>query len=217
MSYFVTVEANLLLVGIRLGIKLVSVLLSLRLHLALFTFTFFSFAIFAFSSFAHDRRDILWHNVILTAGPGNGRHLSSHLVEGVRSTHRSVLDASLELSLPHIVSHGLPALFLVLPDMVSELFNPIDELCELPEVIQENLPEHYDIPRGCFRLVMLREYLPRLCTLSLRHVLQSPLRFSTRTQTEHVVQLSAPHLLGRCEMYVQHVVYIDSCLFHQCT
>ena len=41
---------------------------------------------------------------------------------------RSILDVSLEHSLPHIVSHGLPALFLVLPDKVSELFDPIDEL-----------------------------------------------------------------------------------------
>ena len=130
---------------------------------------------------------------------------------------RSILDASLEHSLPHIVSNGLPALFLVLPDQVSELFDSIDELCELPEVIQENLPEHSDIPRGCFRLIVFREYLPRLCTLSLWHVLQSPLRLSTRTQTEHVVQLSAPHLLGCSEVYVQHVRNISSCLFHQCT
>ena len=49
-------------------------------------------------------------------------------------------DASLEHSLPHIVSHGLPALFLVLSDQVPQLFDPIDELSELPEVIQENLP-----------------------------------------------------------------------------
>ena len=68
---------------------------------------------------------------------------------------------SLKQSLPHIVSHGLPALFLALPDKVFELFDPIDELCELPEVIQENLPGHSDIPRGCFRLEVFREYLPR--------------------------------------------------------
>ena len=129
---------------------------------------------------------------------------------------RSILDASLEHSLPHIVSHGLPALLLVLPDQVPELFDSINGLCELPEVVQENLPEHSDIPRGCFRLIVFREYLPRLCTLSLRHVLQSPLRLPTRTQAEHVVQLS-PHLLGCSEVHVPHVVSSTSCLFHQRT
>ena len=112
---FVTVEALLELVGVRLGIKLVPVFFGLRLPLALFTFTFFAFAIFAFSSFTLDHRDIHWHNIILTASPGNGRHLSSHLIEGVESTRmesqvvsdRSVLDASLEHSLPHIIRHGL--------------------------------------------------------------------------------------------------------------
>ena len=89
---------------------------------------------------------------------------------------RSILDASLEHSLPHIVGHGLPALFLVLPDQVSELFNSINELCELPKVMQKYLPEHPDEPRDCFRLILFREYLPRLCTLSLQHILQSPLR-----------------------------------------
>ena len=57
-------------------------------------------------------------------GDRNGRHLSGHLVEGVESTRmenqkvpdRRVLDASLEHSLPHLVNHGLAALFLVLPD-----------------------------------------------------------------------------------------------------
>ena len=64
---------------------------------------------------------------------------------------RRFLDASLEHSLPHVVSHGLAALFLVLPGQVLELFDPIHELSEHPEVIQENLPEHADVPRGCLR------------------------------------------------------------------
>ena len=73
---------------------------------------------------------------------------------------RRVLDASLEHSLPHVVSHGLTALLLVLPDQVPELFDPIDELSELPEVIQENLPEHADVPRGGLRLVMFSPSTP---------------------------------------------------------
>ena len=93
---------------------------------------------------------------------------------------RHVLVAGLELSLPHVVSHGLAALFLVVPDQVAELFDPIDVLGELLEVIQENLPEHADVLRGCLRLVVFRERLPRLSTFYLWHVLQPSLRFSTR-------------------------------------
>ena len=33
-----------------------------------------------------EHRDVHRHNVILSPGPGNGRHLSSHLIEGVEST-----------------------------------------------------------------------------------------------------------------------------------
>ena len=130
---------------------------------------------------------------------------------------RRVLDASLEHSLPHVVSHGLAALFLALPDQVPELFDPIDELSELAEVNQKNLPEHADVPRGCLRLVVFRERLPRRSTLTPWHVLQSPLRLSTRAQTEHVVQLSAAHLLGRSEVHVPHVASSRSGLFHQST
>ena len=112
MTNLVTIETLLELVGTRLGIELVPVIFGLRLPLALFAFTFFAFAIFAFSSFALDHRDIHWHNIILAAGPGNGRHLSSHLIEGVESARmesqvvpdRSILDASLEHSLPHCQS-----------------------------------------------------------------------------------------------------------------
>ena len=42
--------------------------------------------------------------------------------------------------MPNVVSHGLAALFLGLPDQVPEQLDPIDELSELPEVIQEDLP-----------------------------------------------------------------------------
>ena len=95
---------------------------------------------------------------------------------------RRVLHASLEHGLLHVVSHGLAALFLVLPDQMPELFDPIDELSEHPEVIQENLPEHADVPRGGLPLVVLRERLPRLSTFTLWHVLQSLLRLPARAR-----------------------------------
>ena len=75
---------------------------------------------------------------------------------------RRVLDGSLKHGLPQVVSHGLAALFLVLPGQVPELFDPIDELSELPEVIQENLLEHASVPRGSLRLVVFRERLPHI-------------------------------------------------------
>ena len=130
---------------------------------------------------------------------------------------RRVLDASLEHSLPHVVSHGLTALFLALPDQVPELFDPIDEPSELTEVTQENQPERADVPRGGLRLVMLRERLPRLGTFTLWHVLQSPLRLPARDQAEQAAQLSAPHLLGRSEVHVPHVVGRRPGLFRQST
>ena len=97
----------------------------------------------------------------------------------------SVIDTSLLPvwnSMPHVVSHGLAALFLVVPDQVAELFDPIDVLSELPEVIQENLPEHADVPCGCLKLAVFRERLPSLSTFYLWHVLQPSLRFSSRAQ-----------------------------------
>ena len=110
-------------------------------------------------------------------------------------------------ALPHVVSHRLATLFLVLTDQVPELFVPTDELSGPPEVTQDNLPKHADVPRGCIRLV----------EINLWHVLQPPLRFSTRDETEHVVQLSAPHLLGPSEVHVPHVLSSGSGLFHQST
>ena len=101
-------------------------------------------------------------------------------------------------------------------DHVPELFDPFGELSEAPEVIQENLPEHADVPRGGLRLVVFRERHPRLSTFTLWHVLQSLLRLPARAQAEHVVQLSAPHLLGRSEVHVPHVVGRPG-LFHQST
>ena len=124
---------------------------------------------------------------------------------------RRVLDASLEHSLLRV----LAAVFLVLPDQAPDLFDPIDELSELLEVIQENLPEDADVPRGCLRLVVFRERLPRLSTLTLWHVRQPPLGLSTRVQTEHAVQLPAPHRLGRCEVHVPHVVGSRTGQLHQ--
>ena len=151
----VTVETLLVFLGIRLGISLVLVTLGLRLPLrrTILALTVFALAVLAFSILALEHGDVHWHKVVLIPGPGNGRHFSGHLVERVESSRmerqmvpdRRVLDASLEYSLPHVVSHGLTALFLVLPDQVPELFGPVDELSELPEVIQENLPEHADV------------------------------------------------------------------------
>ena len=90
---------------------------------------------------------------------------------------RRVLDASLEHSLQHVVSHGLTALLLVLGDQVPELFDPIDELSELPEVIQENLPERADVPRDCLRLVVFRPSTPQgIHPLARSAVSSAPLR-----------------------------------------
>ena len=83
VSNLVTVETLLELVGTRLGIKLVPVIFGLRLPLALLAFSFFPLLSLPFPPFALEHRDIHWHNIILAAGPGNGRYLSSHLIEGV--------------------------------------------------------------------------------------------------------------------------------------
>ena len=61
------------------------------------------------------------------------------------SCDRGALDPGLEHGLADVVCDGLDTLFLVLPDEVSELFNPVDELRQLSEVIQEDLPEHADV------------------------------------------------------------------------
>ena len=106
MADLVTVENVLVLVGIRFGISLVLAILALRLPLTILVLTVFALAVLAFSTLALEHGDVHWHNVILIAGPGNGRHLSSYLVEGVESTRmesqmvpdRRVLDASLEHS-----------------------------------------------------------------------------------------------------------------------
>ena len=108
------------------------------------------------------------------------------------------LSASLEHSLPHVVSHGLAALFLVLPDHVPDLFDPIDDLPKSHKRICLSIPTY-------------------LRTLTLWHVLRPPSRPSTRTQTEHAAQLSAPHLLGRSEVHVPHIVSSRSGLLHQST
>ena len=97
------VETLLVVVGVRLGVRLVLVILSLRLPLAVLVLTVFALAVLAFSTLALEHGDVHWHNVILIAGPGKGRHLSGHLVEGVESTRmesqmvpdRRVLDASM--------------------------------------------------------------------------------------------------------------------------
>ena len=93
MTNLVIVETLLELVGTRLGIKLVPVIFGLRLPLALLAFSFFTLAILAFSALALKHRVIHWHNIILAAGPGNGRHLSSHLIEGVESARMESLPA----------------------------------------------------------------------------------------------------------------------------
>ena len=93
VTNLVTVEPLLELVGTRLGIKLVPVIFGLRLPLALLAFSFFTLAILAFSALALEHRVIHWHNIILAAGPGNGRHLSSHLIEGVESARMESLPA----------------------------------------------------------------------------------------------------------------------------
>ena len=88
----------LVLVGIRLGISLVLVVVDLRLLLTILVLTVFALAVLAFSTLALE----------------HGRQLSGHLFEGVESTRmerqmvpdRRVLEASLEHSLPHVVSHG---------------------------------------------------------------------------------------------------------------
>ena len=77
-----------------------------------------------------------------TSVPILSKELSLPACSTTMAPDRRVLAASLEHGLPHVVSHGLTALFLALLDQVPELFDPIDELSELPEVIQENLPEH---------------------------------------------------------------------------
>ena len=69
---------------------------------------------------------------------------------------------------------------------MPELFDPIHKVSDLPEVTQENLPVHAEVPRGSLRLVVFRERLPRLSTFTLWHVLQSPLRLPARFQAEHV-------------------------------
>ena len=98
---------------------------------------------------------------------GNGQHLSGHIGEGVESIRVEgqmvSLMAAWNTACRTLSVTESPLCSSKLPDQVPELFDPIDELSELPEVTQWNLPEH-------------------------------------------VAQLSAPHLHGRSEVYVPHVV-----------
>ena len=223
MTDLVTVETFLVLVlARRLGLNLVLAILAFHLPLTVLALTVSALAgpcLFLLPLSTETSIGTMPFSVLVLA---TVEDFSCHLIERIGSAcmesqvvpDRSILDASLEHSLPHIVSHGLTAL-LVLSDQVPELFEHIDELTELPEVTQDNLPDNADVPRGSLRLVVFRERLPRIGPFALWHILQSPLRLSARAQAEHVVQLSAPHLLDRSEAHFPHVVSRRPGLFHQ--
>ena len=218
----VTVQTLLVFVGVRLGVSLVLATLGLRFPLAVLVLTVVALAVLALSTLALERGDVHWDDAVLIAGLDIGRHLSGHLVERVESTRmesqmvpdRRVLVAGLEHSLPHVVSHGLAALFLVVPDQVAELFDPIDVLSELPEVIQENLPELVVVFGSQCSENALHTSAPSTFGTFCNLLCASPLL------PKHVVQqLSAPHLLGRSEVHVLHVISSSSRsgVFHQST
>ena len=116
MPDLVTIEALLLLVKVRLKLSLVLVVLVL-------------------TPLALEHGDVHRVDLVLVAGTGNSRYLSSH-VEKVESSRvesevvsdRGVLDSSLKHGLADVACDGLATPFLVLPDVAPELFKPISEL-----------------------------------------------------------------------------------------
>ena len=82
MPDLVAVEALLVLVGVRLGLSLALVILELGLLHTILALSVFVLAVLAFT-LALEHGDVHRHDIVLVAGPGNSRYLSSHLVEGV--------------------------------------------------------------------------------------------------------------------------------------
>ena len=105
------------------------------------------------------------------------------------------MDASLKGRLEHSVRDFLARLIVVPSDHELELLNSIYDLREIIEIASEVMSQHTEEGTRLFRLLVINEASPRLCTFSSRHVLQPTQCLSIDTQCQHVEQRSRPTLV----------------------